>query len=123
MSRLRIEMRRAVIVSIIAAATALPAKADQLWCQGTIQSVLMYSDGRVMIVGSWRQDYTQVCTTQGSWGGISTETCLSWYGAAIKARADHSNVTVNYGNAQGFTCSNVPTYGSSLVPGYLMLNQ
>src|ERR1700710_96690 len=122
MSTKCVGLRYAAMVSLLAVAFALPAKADQLWCQGTIQAVLMYSDGRVMIVGSWRQDYTQMCTTQGSWGGISTETCLSWYGAAIKARADHSNVTLNYSNAQGFTCSNVPTYGSSLVPGYLMLN-
>ena len=93
------------------------------YCAGKVLNVLMYSNGTVMIVGSWRGDFTVLCSIQGDWGSIPSETCFAWYGAALKARADNSNVTIYYPSDQGYTCANMPTYGGALVPGYFMVNQ
>lgn len=51
---------------IAASLFSLPASGATLWCTRKIQSVLMFSNGTVMIVGSWRADYTQTCSTQGA---------------------------------------------------------
>lgn len=97
--------------------------AAPLYCTGTISAVLMYADGRVMIQGTWRGDFTDICNGQGTWGGIAETTCLSWYGAALKARKDVTTVTVYYPNGGSYTCATIPTYSSAPVPGYLMLQQ
>ena len=99
---------------------AAPVQAAQ-YCVGKITNVLMYADGRVLIVGTWRGDYTTICSTQGNFGNIATEVCLSWYGAALKARADNTNVTIYYPNDGGHTCADLLTYGNSPAPEYLLL--
>jgi len=93
-----------------------PARAD-FYCSGTISEVLMYSTGSVLILTSWRGDWTEICNSQGAFGGIDGATCLAWYAAAVKAAASQIQAGVYYsGNA--YTCANLPTYGSSLVPVY-----
>lgn len=92
------------------------ARAD-IYCSGTISEVLMYASGSVLILSSWRGDWTEICNTQGSFGGIDGASCLAWYGAAVKAAASQMQAGVYYsGNA--YTCANLPTYDSSLVPVY-----
>lgn len=108
------------VLPIVAMALSSTAYATE-YCYGKITNVAMYADGTVLIVGTWRGDYTTICSTQGTWGGIPAETCMAWYGAALKARADNTNVVMYYPNTNGATCSNIPTYGGSPAPGYLML--
>ncbi len=117
---------RAVVWTATAVALQFLASsvyAAPLYCIGTIQRVLLYADGTVAIVGSWRGDYTYVCNAQGTWGGIADTTCLSWYGALLKARKDATNVTYYYYDGAGFSCANLPTYSSSLVTGYVELRE
>lgn len=93
------------------------------YCSGTLVSVYMDASGNVIVQGSWRYDYTQLCSDQGSFGGIDSVTCLAWFGAAVKAQGSQSKVIVYYPNDGGSTCANLPTYSNSLVPGYFMVTQ
>jgi hypothetical protein len=45
---------------------------------------------------------------------------LAWYGAALKARADDTTVSIYYAT-NSYTCATLPTYGSSIVPVYIGL--
>lgn len=90
-------------------------------CSGTVGTVLLYYDGSVNVLTSWRGDYTYVCNIHGGWAGISQEVCLGWYGALVKAQADSLNVIVYY-NAGSYTCGNLPTYAAAPPPYYLGLD-
>jgi hypothetical protein len=95
-----------------------PAHAD-LYCTGKITSVLMYNDGSVMVVGSWRNDLTKLCNTQD--GTVPTEVCVSWYAAALKARTENSTVSVYYYGPSGSpaaSCAALPTYGATPLTAY-----
>jgi hypothetical protein len=83
----------------------------------------MDNQGRVIVQGNWRNDFTEVCDDQGGFGNIDSVTCLAWFGAAVKAQSSGIKVTVYYPNDGGYTCANMPTYASSLIPGYFMLTQ
>ena len=97
--------------------------AAPLYCTGTLVSVYMNAAGDVIVQGSWRSDYTQLCNDQGSFGGIDGITCLAWFGAAVKAQGSQTRVIVNYGSDGGYTCATLPTYAYSMAPGYFMVTQ
>ena len=40
---------------------ALPAQSAQLWCRGKITNTYVDSSGTLIISGTWRADYTQLC--------------------------------------------------------------
>jgi len=118
----KVSLRRSLVSGVAVASMLVVSAANaSLDCSGKISRVLMYSYGLVMVVGSWRGDYTAICSTDGTWGGISTETCLSWYAAALKAQAENTTVDIYYANPTATTCTSLPTYGNSLPPGYVML--
>jgi hypothetical protein len=100
-----------------ALATVCAATQAAIHCEGLVNYALLYSDGTVNVIGAWRGEYTYLCNTNGTWGGISAEVCLSWYALAAKAAADGKVLAVYY-NTDSYTCANLPTYGSSLVPTY-----
>jgi hypothetical protein len=108
-------LRRLAIALALTTVTRIAA-AD-IYCTGTVQYVLLYGDGTVSLVGSWRGDYTVLCNTNGTWGNIATEICLAWYGTAVKAAAESKHVAVYY-SPSSYTCATLPTYGSSSVPYY-----
>jgi len=114
-------LRSSLVCGVAVVSMSVFSSANALDCSGKISHVLMYSSGVVMIVGSWRGDYTVICSTDGSWGGIASETCLAWYGTALKARADNTTVDVYYASPGSSTCATLPTYGGALVPGYLLV--
>lgn len=103
-------------------AVTVDSGAAPLYCQGTIQKMLMYSGGEVMMFGSWRGDWTTICKTDGSIGGVPTEVCLSWYAAALSARINAKPVTVYYADAAAATCATLPTYTSAPTMGYFMID-
>ena len=86
-------------------------------CNGTVTRVLLYADGSVNLQGSWRGDFTVLCNTNGTFGGISSETCMSWYGTALSAAAHGKQINVYY--AATYTCATLPTYWSAPVPTYV----
>ena len=91
-------------------------------CTGLVHYALFYADGTVNVLGEWRGGYTYLCNTNGTWGGVPPEVCLSWYATAVKAAADGKELALYYGT-DAYTCATLPTYSSSLVPTYVGLKQ
>ena len=72
------------------------------------------------IKGSWRDDYTFVCSTSGSYAShVPAEVCLGWYALLTKAKTDSLNVTIYYNT--NTACNALPTYQSAPVPLYVGL--
>ena len=92
------------------------------WCTGTVQAVYLASDGAVVIEGSWRGDFTEICNEQGTFGGIDQPRCLAWYAAAVSAERAQSKVELMY-PIDTYTCANLPTYSNSPAPYYFMNTQ
>src|SRR3954464_922712 len=78
-------------------------------CSGLVQDALLYADGTVNIRGAWRGDFTFLCNTNGTWGGVSPEVGLTWYATAVNAAANGKQLHILYGG-DGYTCATLPTY-------------
>lgn len=89
-------------------------------CSGAVLQALHYADGTVNIQTAWRNDFTVICNTNGTWNGVPGDVCFSWYATALKSVSDTKQLTIYYG-ATGYTCANMPTYWSALVPTYVGL--
>ena len=89
-------------------------------CAGTVVKVLLYGDGTVNLQSSWRNDFTVICNTNGTFGNIPAEVCLSWYATAMNAAAHGKQVTAYY--AATYACATMPTYCSEPVPTYCGLH-
>jgi hypothetical protein len=109
----------AVAIALVLATNASHA-AVAIWCNGTIANLYVDSDGNVHINASFRGDYLRVCNVYGSWNGIGTELCMSWLALATNARVHNRPVRFMY-YVDSYTCANLPTYATSLMPVYLML--
>jgi hypothetical protein len=96
------------------------AEAADQWCTGTIKSVLIDSAGQVLIKGSWRNDFTMVCSVVSTWGSVTADTCKTWYTLATSARVSQIAMEVYYYNTS-YTCSTLPTWGSAPAPSYMRL--
>lgn len=88
-------------------------------CSGTVIRALLYSDGSVNILSSWRNDYTYICNTNGTFGGVAPEICLAWYATALKAIASNKQVNIYYQATHA--CATLPIYSSAPVPTYFGL--
>jgi len=118
----KIRSRRMSAGILAVALTALPQLAGAaISCMGSVDEVLLYADGTLNVRGNWRNDYTFLCNTNGTWGNVPAEVCLGWYGLLAKAAADNKTVLMWYETTA--TCATVPTYGSSPVPIYVGLKR
>jgi hypothetical protein len=87
-------------------------------CAGTVTNLYLARDGSVLVIGSWRGDYTRLCSLNEPLNGISILTCASWMAVLSKAVSRRSTVGVYYGNAPA--CSTLPVYWESIIPDYVM---
>jgi hypothetical protein len=108
-----------ILIGVLAVGLAVPASAGTIYCEGSVVSVYVSSSGEVVFQPSYRADYTEVCNLDGSWQGISTEICYSWYSQLIAAKTHAKNVLLQYSTS--YTCATLPTYAGSPVPGYVMV--
>jgi hypothetical protein len=106
--------------TLLLCAAGASCYAADFQCSGTVQYALLYADGTVNIMTSWRGDYTYLCSTSGSWApatAVPQEVCLSWYATAVKAAAEGRHVAVYYSGTT-YTCATLPTYSGAPVPLY-----
>jgi hypothetical protein len=117
--------RWALIFAAAALIVSAPTStyAGTIYCDGTISKVLLYNDGRLMIVPSYRNDFLSVCNVQVVWNNIDTATCWGWYSILMTAKKEAKQVTVYYDSSAVSTCALIPTYGNSPAPGYVMINE
>lgn len=120
MNLAKVGVRRKITIAIAALALlGANAHATSIWCSGQVTRSLIYGNGDLMIVGSWRSDYTKLCNVSDSWLGITADTCRSWHAMVESAKARQANVTVQYVNAS-HTCDTLPTYSAAPKPNYFL---
>jgi hypothetical protein len=112
--------QKKVLAALCVAAGLLSgvARADT-YCSGPINEYLVYSDGTLMLYGSWRNDWTVVCNTRGTWNAITTETCFSWLAIVGSAKVHNKSLGIYY--AGNLDCTTLATYGNAPSPVYLRL--
>ncbi len=108
-----------LLIGLIFISTA--SNAANIWCSGTISNAYVDSGNNLMIKGSWRNDYTRICKTDGS-GEINTITCSLWFSIATSSMTNDKGVTLMYSDQGGtIDCTNIPSYSAAPIPKYLML--
>jgi hypothetical protein len=113
-------LRKLLAVIVATLAIVCPAWAAPQWCAGTVSNLYVVSDATVLMIGSWRGDFTRVCNLDQPLNGISALTCASWTALLSKAVSRGSTVTVYYADAPA--CNLLPSYYNAPVPGYVMQN-
>lgn len=110
-----------ILIGVLAIGLSFSASAGNIYCEGNIVNLYVSSAGDVIFQADYRADYTEVCNLHGSWQGIDTETCYAWYSQLIAAQTHAKGVLLNYSTTATYTCANLPTYGNSPAPGYVMV--
>jgi len=114
-------MKRKFIFAMVVACLSNWASAGNVWCTGTISNIYIDSAKNVIIKGNWRNEYTRVCTTDGSIG-VDTVTCSLWFSLATTSLTNDKPVTLMYDDQNGsFTCQTIPSYANAPGPVYVML--
>lgn len=92
------------------------------FCKGNIQDVWVDFAGSLFIKGSWVNKHTKICNVTSGWEAISPEVCKTWLSLSMTAQVSQPDVTVRYKDDKISNCQNIPTYGNSPSPDYVMLD-
>jgi len=109
-----------VIVGWVLLCFSQSSHAVNIWCSGKVNAAYVASNGELMISGDWAPNWTQVCSVKTAWKGVATEVCNSWFAISEAAVIARSPVTLMY-SSDVDSCGNLPTYGGTPAPAYLML--
>ena len=110
-----------IVIAVLAIGFSLSASAGNIYCSGNVVNLYVSSTGDVIFQADYRSDYTEVCNLHGNWAQISTETCYAWYSQLIAAKTHAKQVLLNYSTTAAYTCADLPTYGNSPAPQYVMV--
>lgn len=113
----RILMAAGALVGMM---SAQPANAN-VWCTGTIDSVVVNAQGVVFAKGSWRNEFTQICSVSSAWGAIQPNTCVTWLAQLDAAVTLGTEVVLQY--PDGTDCSTLPAWASAPAPQHVRLNR
>ena len=104
------------IAAMLLVFTTTSSAADR-WCTGKLNEALVYADGTLMVLSTWRNDWTVLCSVKDNRFNIDTVTCSLWASYAMKAVESQLPVVVVYKDITQ-ECNALPTYQNSLAPGY-----
>ena len=95
------------------------AMAADVQCNGSVSSLLIYTDGTVNILASWRSDYTHICNLKQVRKGVDPLTCAMWVNAIESARKLSATIKTYYTDDGSFTsCADLPRYAAAPAPVY-----
>jgi len=95
------------------------ALATSVVCEGEVKKIKVFSDGFLLFWGNggWINGAHRVCKMDGSWEGVSTETCKSYQSIFQHAMSSKAIIRVEYKNPVDITaCNQVPSWGNSIKP-------
>ncbi|MAO04760.1 MAG: hypothetical protein CL804_09650 [Citromicrobium sp.] len=110
---------RGALATGLAFGMASNASAAPQYCTGTISYSYIDTTGAVYIWGTWRSAYTQVCDINSEWQSVPTDICMAWLARLDAAVALNKSVIIYYADAT--SCAALPSAGSSIAPGYVLL--
>lgn len=110
-----------VLALVVAYTLAVPANSAQLWCRGKVTNTYLDLSGTLIVSGTWRADYTQLCNIKVVLNGIDPTTCLTWFSIAIASQTKGLDVQASYSDPSALACNTLPTYRSTPPPIYFML--
>lgn len=108
-----------LLSSVVLGGTPAVAQTS-LYCVGKVSNMLIFADGSLMVLPSFRGDWVQVCSVTSTWKSIPTEICDGWLTTLTSALLADRFVTINYYSSTT-ACSQLPTYTNAPSPGYVML--
>jgi hypothetical protein len=106
---------------VLALILAMPAQSAPLWCRGKITNTYVDSSGTLIVSGTWRADYTQLCNIKAVLNGIDPTTCLTWFSIAIASQSKGLDAQAYYTDPAALACNTLPTYRNTPLPSYFML--
>lgn len=92
------------------------------FCKGNIQDVWVDFSGSLFVKGSWMTNHTKICSISSDWEAITPEVCKAWLSLSTTAQVSNADVLVRYKDDKISNCQNIPTYGNSPSPDYVMLD-
>lgn len=92
-----------------------------LWCEGIVRTVLVDKEGTLLLMASYRNDWTQICNITTTWKSVPAAVCNVWVAHLTTAVATQQNIIVAYGSLS--SCGALPTYGDSPGPNYVSLQK
>ena len=104
------------ILAIATGSLAGAARAD-VYCVGQVSEFLVFDNGSLTILAPWRNDWTVLCNTQGTWKAIAGETCFSWLAMLGAAKSHNKQVGIYYGG--NHDCATLATYMNAPPPAYV----
>ena len=107
---------KAICTALVTAAmlgVSQPAAAA-VSCQGTITGKSVIYDGSVLIRGSWRGDYTQICNIKAEWNGVTPDVCATWVAMADAALSMGKSLYLWYPDNDA--CGTLPVWSASPRP-------
>ena len=107
-----------ILISLLVIFTVGAVQAVPLYCRGKIKNSFIEQNGNIHIYGSWRSQWTRICSTK----DLDKVLCSLWTSYIVNAIENNLDVTVNYNVNEGVTCANLPKYSEAPRPNYIMLH-
>ncbi|GAA0464095.1 hypothetical protein GCM10009096_00690 [Parasphingorhabdus litoris] len=115
-------MTKLISLALAVITMAFPSLANAAAsCGGPVTNVITYGTGDVMILGSWRGDWTVLCNVNQERLGIKPQTCFTWFSSISTAITENKDLYVYYTTINAPECATMPTYGNAPVPYYVRL--
>lgn len=112
-------MKKRAALALALTTLALPQPAVANDCVGTVNSSYMIYNGAVIIRGTWRNDYTQICNLKTEWKGVTPDVCAGWKAMLDAALSLGRTVSIYY--SPDVNCAQIPYYGDAPSPYYVMM--
>lgn len=117
-------MRKQLAVLAIFASAMNPSVAHaDAYCAGLTYEALTYSNGDVMILPAWRNDWIVICNLNTPRNGVSTSTCFSWFSAINSSILYNKSVGYYFAGIEQSACATLPTYSGTPAPLYVRLTK
>src|SRR5882672_1874021 len=108
-----------VAIALLSISSVPAARAD-VFCQGTLATMHVMTDGTLLINPSWRSDYIRICSLSGT--PTQMTVCASWAAIAKEAIRSAKNVAAYYFDSSGtLTCAGLPSNTAAPTPALFML--
>jgi hypothetical protein len=112
--------KKAVIGTLLVAASTFSQAQSPLWCAGKLMHYFVSGTGHVYVFPDWRQDWIVLCSVSTAVNGVDPQACRGILSTVIAATTGRITTTIHFPSASN--CASVPTYGAAPPIWYVMLN-